>query len=93
MVYDFGSGAFDAAVIEVSEGFIEVVTHAGNNMLGSRDIDWAIVEQLLIPALGKNHGVTGISRANTFIARRPRQVQGRRYGGKNRRLAHLRSPR
>jgi len=55
MVYDFGGGTFDAAIIQVREGMITVVNHAGDNHLGGKLIDWEIVEQLLIPALQQKY--------------------------------------
>ena len=34
LVYDFGGGTFDAAVIKAEEGGISVVNHGGDNHLG-----------------------------------------------------------
>jgi molecular chaperone DnaK len=51
LVYDIGGGTFDAAVIHVRDGLIQVVNHGGDNDLGGKLIDWAIVEQLFVPAL------------------------------------------
>ncbi len=51
LVYDFGGGTFDAAVIKSELGAINVVNHGGDNFLGGSDIDWAIVEELLVPRL------------------------------------------
>lgn len=44
LVYDLGGGTFDASVLESHEGFLRVVGHDGDNFLGGRDIDWAIVD-------------------------------------------------
>lgn len=55
MVYDFGGGTFDAAVIQVRDGVIQVVNHAGNNYLGGQRIDWDIVNKKLIPELTKQY--------------------------------------
>jgi molecular chaperone DnaK len=55
LVYDFGGGTFDAAVIQVRDGVIQVVNHAGDNYLGGKNIDWDIVEKLLIPNLKSTH--------------------------------------
>jgi molecular chaperone DnaK len=64
LVYDLGGGTFDAAVIRVRDGTIEVDHHGGDNELGGKDIDWAIVEQLLIPAVRERHPVTDFRRGN-----------------------------
>jgi molecular chaperone DnaK len=65
LVYDLGGGTFDAAVMQVSEGVIQVVNHGGHNHLGGKLIDWAIVEQLLIPALTRERKLTDFRRGNS----------------------------
>lgn len=64
LVYDFGGGTFDAAVIQVRDGAPKVVNHDGDNNLGGKLIDWEIVEQLLIPAVAKEHPLTDFRRGN-----------------------------
>ncbi|MFC6511425.1 Hsp70 family protein [Promicromonospora citrea] len=51
LVYDFGGGTFDAAVVKIEQGEFSVVTHAGDNALGGKRIDWALVDEVLKPAL------------------------------------------
>ncbi len=62
LVYDFGGGTFDAAVIAVRDGMIEVVAHEGDNHLGGKNIDWKIVEDLLIPKVAGEFHVTDFRR-------------------------------
>ncbi|PYS70296.1 MAG: 2-alkenal reductase, partial [Acidobacteria bacterium] len=64
LVYDFGGGTFDAAVIKVRDRIIQVVNHEGDNHLGGKLIDWAIVEKILIPALINQYGLTDLRRGN-----------------------------
>lgn len=64
LVYDFGGGTFDAALIKAEEGMINVVHHGGDNFLGGSDIDWAIVEKLIIPQLSKNFDLPGFARGS-----------------------------
>jgi molecular chaperone DnaK len=64
MVYDFGGGTFDAALIKAEEGMINVVHHGGDNFLGGSDIDWAIIEKLIIPQLSKNFDLPGFARGS-----------------------------
>ncbi len=64
LVYDFGGGTFDAAVIQVRDGTIQVVNHAGDNYLGGKNIDWDIVERSLIPRLVAEHRLTDFRRNN-----------------------------
>src|SRR5215468_1178883 len=47
LVYDLGGGTFDASLLETHEGFLRVVGHDGDNFLGGREFDWAIVDWAL----------------------------------------------
>lgn len=62
IVYDFGGGTFDAAVIQVRDGLIQVVNHAGDNYLGGQRIDWDIVNKKLVPRLTKQYALTDFRR-------------------------------
>jgi molecular chaperone DnaK len=64
MVYDFGGGTFDAALIKAEEGMINVVHHGGDNFLGGSDIDWAIIEKIIIPQLSKDFDLPGFARGS-----------------------------
>ena len=61
LVYDLGGGTFDVSLLETREGLLRVVGHSGDNFLGGRDFDRAIVE-LVLARLNKD-GVF-IDRAN-----------------------------
>ncbi len=64
LVYDYGGGTFDAAIVQVRDGLIQVVGHGGDNQLGGKNLDWAIVEQLFIPALLKQRALSDFGRHN-----------------------------
>jgi molecular chaperone DnaK len=64
LVYDFGGGTFDAAIIKAEEGTINVVNHGGDNFLGGSDIDWAIVDELLVPRFLEQHLLDNFTRGN-----------------------------
>ncbi len=64
LVYDFGGGTFDAAIIKAEEGTIHVVNHGGDNFLGGSEIDWAVVEQVLIPRLLGEFNLENFKRGN-----------------------------
>lgn len=51
LVFDFGGGTFDAALMQVEEGIMKVVDSEGNNHLGGKDLDAAIVNQIFIPEI------------------------------------------
>ncbi|MBT2208938.1 Hsp70 family protein [Actinomadura sp. NEAU-AAG7] len=64
LVYDFGGGTFDAAVVNMRDGEFNVVNHRGDNLLGGKLIDWKIVETLLIPAVVQRYGFADFTRGN-----------------------------
>ena len=47
LVFDLGGGTFDVSLVETRDGLLRVVGHDGDNFLGGRDIDRAIVDWLL----------------------------------------------
>ena len=77
LVYDFGGGTFDAAVIKAEEGMINVVNHGGDIFLGGADMDWVIVEQLLVPRIVEQYGLKDFSRANAGSNGKWREVFAR----------------
>jgi len=60
MVFDFGGGTFDAALLKVEDGIMQVFDTAGDNYLGGKDLDAAIVENIIIPYLKENYAIDGI---------------------------------
>ncbi len=60
MVFDFGGGTFDAALLKVEDGIMQVFDTAGDNYLGGKDLDAAIVENIIIPYLKENYAIESI---------------------------------
>jgi molecular chaperone DnaK len=56
LVYDLGGGTFDASLLETRDGLLRVVGHDGDNFLGGRDFDAALIDWVLA-ALEKKEGV------------------------------------
>lgn len=57
MVFDFGGGTFDAALLKVEDGIMQVFDTEGDNYLGGKNLDYAIVDNILIPYLQDNYAV------------------------------------
>ncbi|MCI0615296.1 Hsp70 family protein, partial [bacterium] len=51
LVYDLGGGTFDIAVVSTRNGQLSVLEHKGDNMLGGKDFDRLIVENIFWPRL------------------------------------------
>ena len=64
MVFDFGGGTFDAAVVSKRDGDLRVLNHAGDPYLGGKLIDWAVVERVLAPVVGRDLGLRDFRRDN-----------------------------
>jgi molecular chaperone DnaK len=55
LVFDFGGGTFDVALMTAENGEIKVVDTEGDNHLGGKDIDLKIVDEIFIPYLQKHY--------------------------------------
>ena len=51
LVFDLGGGTLDIAVISTKDGRLNIIEHRGNNLLGGKDIDRLIVDQVLLPEI------------------------------------------
>ena len=51
LVYDLGGGTFDVALAQAINGEVTIVAHQGINMLGGRDFDRMIVNEVVRPWL------------------------------------------
>lgn len=60
LVFDFGGGTFDAALLRVDSGVQQVVDTEGDSFLGGKDIDYAIVDKILLPYVESHYNVTKI---------------------------------
>lgn len=58
MVFDFGGGTFDAALLKVEDGIMQVFDTEGDNYLGGKNLDYAIVDNIIIPYLMKNYNIS-----------------------------------
>ncbi len=57
LVFDFGGGTFDAALIKAEEGILTVKDTDGDNWLGGKNLDEAIVDHIFIPYLQENYKI------------------------------------
>src|SRR6185436_9088623 len=63
LVYDLGGGTLDVSLLETRDGWLRVVDHGGDNYLGGKDfdnalVDWAVERlrgQHALSALGRHH--------------------------------------
>jgi molecular chaperone DnaK len=76
MVFDFGGGTFDAAVVSKRDGDLRVLNHAGDPYLGGKLIDWAVVERILVPAAARDLRLPGLRRGDPAWRRALAKLKG-----------------
>jgi molecular chaperone DnaK len=57
LVFDFGGGTFDVALVKAEEGILSVKDTEGDNWLGGKNLDEAIVDQIIIPHLQRSFSI------------------------------------
>ncbi|MCK0125744.1 Hsp70 family protein [Gelidibacter sp. F2691] len=60
LVFDFGGGTFDAALLKVEEGIMKVIDTEGDNYLGGKNLDFAIVDEIILPYIQQNFVIDSI---------------------------------
>lgn len=60
LVYDFGGGTFDVALVHINQRELKVIDHKGNNFLGGLDLDNLIIEKYLCPIIEKKLGLNNL---------------------------------
>ncbi len=65
LVFDFGGGTFDVALIKVEDGIMQVKDTEGDNYLGGKNLDYAIVDSIIIPYLKENYSISNIMENET----------------------------
>ncbi|MDR2408962.1 MAG: Hsp70 family protein [Bacteroidales bacterium] len=60
LVFDFGGGTFDSALLKVEDGIMKVIDTEGDNYLGGKNLDLAIVDEILIPHIQENFAVNSL---------------------------------
>lgn len=60
LVFDFGGGTFDAALLKVEDGIMKVADTEGDNYLGGKNLDMAIVDEIIMPYIEENYAIDSI---------------------------------
>jgi len=74
LVFDLGGGTLDIAVVSTRDGRLNVLEHRGNNLLGGKDLDLAIVDDIFLPTLETTYDLraSGPTGARSALRRRLR---------------------
>jgi molecular chaperone DnaK len=58
LVFDFGGGTFDAALVKVEDGILTVYDTEGDNYLGGKNLDEAMVNKIFLPSLASDYDLS-----------------------------------
>ncbi len=68
LVFDLGGGTFDVAVVTTKGRQLSVLSHAGDRYLGGKDVDKALVRNVILPAIEKHFSLSGLE-SDTYAYR------------------------
>jgi molecular chaperone DnaK len=74
LVFDLGGGTLDVAVVSTRDGRLAVLEHRGDNHLGGKDIDRALVQNVLLPFLSGQFALPRADREPAELARLLRKL-------------------
>jgi molecular chaperone DnaK len=72
MVYDFGGGTLDVAIISTFNNSLTVINHQGDNRLGGKNIDALLCDKLIFPKIMEKYRLTENPESLEYIKRRLR---------------------
>jgi len=57
IIFDFGGGTFDVCLVNIEDGIMQVKDTAGDNWLGGKNLDQAIVDEILLENIKENYTI------------------------------------
>jgi molecular chaperone DnaK len=57
LIFDFGGGTFDVCLVKAEDGIMQVKDTEGDNWLGGKNLDNAIVDEILLPYVKENYSI------------------------------------
>jgi len=64
LIYDFGGGTFDVALIASKDRALSVLGHNGDNFLGGKNFDLEIVDKIIVPKILEKFSINNFNRGN-----------------------------
>lgn len=64
LIYDFGGGTFDVALVASKNRALSVLGHNGDNFLGGKNFDLEIVDKVIVPKILEKFSVKNFNRNN-----------------------------
>lgn len=64
LIYDFGGGTFDVALIASKDRVLSVLAHNGDNFLGGKNFDLEIIDKVIVPKILEKFSIKSFNRGN-----------------------------
>jgi molecular chaperone DnaK len=64
LIYDFGGGTFDVALVASKDRALSVLSHNGDNFLGGKNFDLEIVDKVIVPKILEKFSINNFNRGN-----------------------------
>lgn len=64
LIYDFGGGTFDVALVASKDRVLSVLGHNGDNFLGGKNFDLEIVDKVIVPKILEKFSINNFNRGN-----------------------------
>ena len=64
LIYDFGGGTFDVALIASKDRALSVLSHNGDNFLGGKNFDLEIIDKVIVPKILEKFSIHNFNRGN-----------------------------
>ena len=64
LIYDFGGGTFDVALIASKDRALSVLSHNGDNFLGGKNFDLEVVDKIIVPRILEKFSIKNFNRSN-----------------------------
>lgn len=64
LIYDFGGGTFDVALIASKDRVLSVLAHNGDNFLGGKNFDLEIIDKVIVPKILEKFSIKNFNRGN-----------------------------
>jgi len=78
LIFDFGGGTFDVCLVNVEDGIMQVKDTEGDNWLGGKNLDNAIVDEIMMPYVKGNYKIDSLlnDELSSTLLREALKVEG-----------------
>ena len=60
IIFYYGSGTFNVSLLKIENGVSKIIDTEGNNYLGGKNLDYAIVDEIIIPHIQEHFNINNL---------------------------------